>query len=100
MDLIGRDISWDPIDLVSRASIISKWRWVLSLIISPGLAGQKRHSYSFSGLDLSQSYCIQMEITATNHIMFIIVYPKITIVKVYVTILDFEEAVSNSCMYW
>lgn len=41
-----------------------------------------------------------MEITATNHIMFIIFYPKITIVKVYIIILDSEEAVSNSCMYW
>lgn len=34
-----------------------------------------------------------MEIISANHIMFRVVYPKITAVK----ILDFEEAISNSC---
>lgn len=38
-----------------------------------------------------------MEIIAVNHIMFSVVYPKITAVKIHITILDFEEAVSNSC---
>lgn len=38
-----------------------------------------------------------MEITAANHIMFSAVYPKIMAVKIDITMLDFEEAVSNSC---
>lgn len=41
-----------------------------------------------------------MEIIAANHIMFSVVYPKITAVKMYITILDLEEAVSTSCVMY